>query len=58
MKMWNYECTQFFSFKQEQNSITVQGEDGWTYKGNLLKLKEVAEYPIRPVIYRENLFVF
>ena len=56
--MWNYERTQFFSFKQEQNSITVQGEDGWTYKGNLLKLKEVAEYPIRPVIYRENLFVF
>lgn len=58
MKMWNYERTQFFSFKQEQNSITVQGEDGWTYRSNLLKLKEVEEYPIRPVIYRENLFVF
>lgn len=58
MTIWNYEHTQFFSFLQEQNCITIQGEDGWKYRNNLLKLKEIEEYPNRPIIYQENLFIF
>lgn len=48
----------FYEFNQVGKKIFIKKDDKIIFESTLLKLKEVEEYPVRPIIINDKLYVF